>query len=54
LVSQDDVQLKLQVPQAELQSLVSGLLALTSVVDLTIEDPPLEEVLADLFAEHAS
>jgi ABC-2 type transport system ATP-binding protein len=54
LVSQDGPLLKLQVPQAELQSLVSGILALTSVVDLTIEDPPLEEVLADLFAGHAS
>jgi ABC-2 type transport system ATP-binding protein len=54
LLSQTGVQLKLQVPQQELQPLISGLLSLTSVVDLTVEDPPLEEVIADLFAEHAS
>ncbi|HTU62762.1 MAG TPA: AAA family ATPase, partial [Polyangiales bacterium] len=54
LISQTGVQLKLQVPQQELQPLVSGLLSRAAVVDLTVEDPPLEEVLADLFAEHAS
>ena len=54
LISQAGVQLKLQVPQQELQPLVSGLLSRAAVVDLTVEDPPLEEVLADLFAEHAS
>lgn len=54
LISQVGVQLKLQVPQQELQPLVSGLLSRAAVVDLTVEDPPLEEVLADLFAEHAS
>ena len=54
LVSQEGMLLKLQTPQAELQTLMSGLLSLTSVVDLTVEDPPLEEVLSDLFKEHAS
>ena len=54
LISQLGVQLKLQVPLEELQPLVSGLLSRAAVVDLTVEDPPLEEVLADLFAEHAS
>jgi ABC-2 type transport system ATP-binding protein len=54
LISQVGVQLKLQVPQQELQPLVSGLLSRAAVVDLTVEDPPLEEVLAELFAEHAS
>jgi ABC-2 type transport system ATP-binding protein len=54
LVSQEGTQLKLQVLQAELQSLVSGLLSQAAVVDLTVEDPPLEEVLSDVFAEHAS
>ena len=54
LISQVGVQLKLQVPQHELQPLVSGLLSRAAVVDLTVEDPPLEEVLADLFAEHAT
>jgi ABC-2 type transport system ATP-binding protein len=54
LLSQEGTLLKLQVPQAELQRLVSALLSVAAVVDLTVEDPPLEEVLADLFAEHAS
>jgi ABC-2 type transport system ATP-binding protein len=54
LVSQEGPLLKLHVPQAELQQLVSALLSQAAVVDLTVEDPPLEEVLADLFAEHAS
>jgi ABC-2 type transport system ATP-binding protein len=53
LVSREGTLLKLQTPQAELQTLVSGLLSQAAVVDLTVEDPPLEEVLSDLFAEHA-
>jgi ABC-2 type transport system ATP-binding protein len=54
LVSLRGVLLELQVAQAELQALISGVLSLAAVVDLTVEDPPLEEVLADLFAEHAT
>jgi len=54
LVSVEGVQLRLQVPQAELQAVVSGLLSKVTVVDMTVEDPPLEEVLSDLFAQHAS
>jgi ABC-2 type transport system ATP-binding protein len=41
---------QLSVPQADLQSVVSRLLAQLPVLDLTVEDPPLEEVLGDLFA----
>jgi ABC-2 type transport system ATP-binding protein len=49
LVSHEGALLKLQVPQPELQALVSALLSRMTVIDMTIEDPPLEEVLGDLF-----
>jgi ABC-2 type transport system ATP-binding protein len=54
LVAVEGAQLRLQVPQAELQAVVSSLLSRVTVVDMTIEDPPLEEVLSDLFAKHAN
>jgi ABC-2 type transport system ATP-binding protein len=41
---------QLAVAQGELQAVVSHLLRELPLLDLTIEDPPLEEVLADLFA----
>ena len=41
---------QLSVRQADLQSVVARLLAQLPVLDLTVEDPPLEEVLGDLFA----
>jgi ABC-2 type transport system ATP-binding protein len=50
VVTNDGALLKLQVPQSELQSVVSALLSRVTVVDMTVEDPPLEEVLSDLFA----
>jgi len=53
LVSVDGTQLRLQVPQAELQGVVSSVLSCVTVSDLTVEDPPLEEVLADLFARQS-
>jgi len=40
----------IQVSQAELQSSVSRLLGTLPLVDLSVEDPPLEEVMRDLFA----
>jgi ABC-2 type transport system ATP-binding protein len=43
-------EVELQVPQSDLQRVVGGLLAALPVVDLTVEDPPLEEVLGALFA----
>jgi ABC-2 type transport system ATP-binding protein len=43
----------LTVPHAELQKTVAGLIATKKIVDLTVEDPPLEEVMRDLFAERA-
>jgi ABC-2 type transport system ATP-binding protein len=40
----------LQVAQPALQDAVQGVLSRLPVSDLTVEEPPLEEVLADLFA----
>jgi ABC-2 type transport system ATP-binding protein len=40
----------LQVPQADLRDAVAHLLERPEVTDLTIEDPPLEEVMRELFA----
>jgi ABC-2 type transport system ATP-binding protein len=39
------------VPQAELAATISGLLAERQVTDLTVEDPPVEEVMRELFAK---
>ncbi|WP_437935860.1 ABC transporter ATP-binding protein [Sorangium sp. So ce341] len=40
----------LQVPQEELRQAMSWLLGQTDIADLTVEDPPLEEVMRELFA----
>jgi len=42
---------RLVVPQAELQARIAALLAERQVADLTIQDPPLEDVMRELFAE---
>jgi len=49
IVSQTDAQAVLQVSQSELQGAVQRALAQLPVVDLTVEDPPLEEVMRELF-----
>jgi len=53
LISWDGREAQLQVAQADLQAVVGGLLARLPVLDLTVEDPPLEEVLGALFEETA-
>jgi ABC-2 type transport system ATP-binding protein len=50
VVEMDAAQAVLQVPQAQLREAVSHLVASAAVNDLTVEDPPLEEVMRDLFA----
>ncbi len=40
---------RLAVPQAELQARIAAILAERQVADLTVEDPPLEEVMRELF-----
>jgi ABC-2 type transport system ATP-binding protein len=54
IVELDGATAVLRVPHATLRDAVSHLLARASVVDLTVEDPPLEEVLRDLFAAGAA
>jgi ABC-2 type transport system ATP-binding protein len=48
-ISADGTQVILTVPSAKLSGVVRDALAALSVVDLTIEDPPLEEVMRELF-----
>ncbi|HTA21758.1 MAG TPA: ATP-binding cassette domain-containing protein [Polyangia bacterium] len=51
-VSADGAQIVLTVPSAKLSGVVRDALAALAVVDLTVEDPPLEEVMRELFANH--
>lgn len=50
VVSASATQAVLQVPQASLRAAVAHMLDQLPVADLTVEDPPLEEVMRDLFA----
>ncbi len=49
VVSADGNQVVLSVPGARLSGVVRDVLAALPVVDLTVEDPPLEEVMRELF-----
>jgi len=53
IVSHQGAQATLQIPQGKLQETVSRALATLPVVDLTLEDPPLEEVMSELFQSAA-
>ncbi|AUX25607.1 ABC transporter [Sorangium cellulosum] len=50
VLSLDPGRAVLQVPQEELRQAMSWLLGQTDIADLTVEDPPLEEVMRELFA----
>jgi len=52
VVSSEATQVVLSVPGAQLSGVVRDVLAALPVVDLTVEDPPLEEVMRELFAAH--
>ena len=54
VVSHDDAQSVLQAPRDRLNALVAAALSALPVADLTVQDPPLEEVLSDLFAQGAA
>jgi ABC-2 type transport system ATP-binding protein len=54
VVSQTDAQAVLQVSQTDLQGAVQRALAQLPVVDMTVEDPPLEEVMRELFQRGAA
>jgi ABC-2 type transport system ATP-binding protein len=49
VVSAGDAQAVLSVPAAKVSGVVRDVLAALPVVDLTIEEPPLEEVMSELF-----
>ena len=53
VVSVEGQSAQLNVPHDRLQVAVGGLLSRLPVLDLTVEDPPLEEVLGELFARGA-
>jgi ABC-2 type transport system ATP-binding protein len=53
VVEHQGIEATLQVEQGKLQETVSKALATLPVVDLTVEDPPLEEVMSDLFRDAA-
>jgi ABC-2 type transport system ATP-binding protein len=52
VVERDSAQVTLLVSQARMQEAVTQAMARLPLVDLTVEDPPLEEVMQDLFASH--
>jgi ABC-2 type transport system ATP-binding protein len=54
VVEQRDTSAILQISQDRLQAAVSRALAQLPLVDLTVEDPPLEEVMRELFAQSAT
>ena len=49
LVEQEGGKVKLRVPRAETSATVARLLSEISVLDLTVEDPPIEEVIDQVF-----
>lgn len=51
VVSCDDGQVTLRVPKAETARVTSRLLADLPVIDLTVEDPPIEEVIERVFEQ---
>ena len=52
LISRDEAQVVLQVPHEGLPEAVSRILSALPVVDLSIADPPLEEVFRELYRRH--
>jgi len=54
VMSQTDGRVTLRVPKAETAKVAGRLLAELPVSDLTIEDPPIEEVIEQVFAQEAA
>ncbi len=54
VVEVDGVRVTLQTPKAEAAATVGRLLAELPVVDLTVEDPPIEQVIGQVFATEAA
>ncbi len=53
VVSQGDVRIQLRVPKVDTAKVAGRLLAELPISDLTIEDPPIEEVIEQVFAQEA-
>jgi ABC-2 type transport system ATP-binding protein len=53
VISQSEGRVTLRVPKGDTAKVASRLLAELSVSDLTIEDPPIEEVIEQVFAQEA-
>ena len=53
VVSSDGGRVVLRVPQASLRDVVSHSLATMPVVDLSVEDPPVEDIMRQLFRPEA-
>jgi ABC-2 type transport system ATP-binding protein len=51
VISREEGQVKLRVPKAATASVVQGLLEECAISDLTIEDPPIEQVIEQIFAQ---
>jgi len=49
----EDGYVTLRVPKAETARITERLLADLPVIDLTVEDPPIEEVIEQVFAQEA-
>ena len=54
VISSDGGHYTLRVPKAETAHITERLLADLPVVDLLVEDPPIEEVIEQVFAQEAS
>ena len=53
VVEREGGRVTLRVPKAETAQVTAGLLANYPVVDLTVEDPPIEEVIEQVFAQES-
>src|SRR5205823_4217552 len=53
VVEHGEAKLVLQLPQSALRETMTALLERLPIVDLTVEDPPLEEVMSELFSTAA-
>jgi ABC-2 type transport system ATP-binding protein len=53
IMSQDGARVSLRVPRADVSRLTAQLLAEQQVDDLTVEDPPIEDVIEQVFAQGA-
>ena len=51
LPSHEDGRITLRVPKADTPQVTSRILAQLPVLDLTVEDPPIEEVIEQVFAQ---